>query len=908
MNRNVADFDYIFISLSETWLTDSIFSNELGLFNYKVFRCDRSSVTSVHNRGGGVLIAVRNDVSSQYLNITVCDFEQLFVKISYNALTYILCTVYFPPKSSVDSYKFFISNLENLVMTYPDCSFIVSGDFNLPGIDWSNDANGVTYSTSFSCNGRCIPESFAYLNFFQLNEVKNYYGSVLDLIFSSKYNMIIKRSDEYVVPEDRYHPTLVFETVLAPVTNTSELNHLYFDFNRADYVKIEQFLLSYNWNDTINSLNVNEATNALYDALHYCIIRFVPQVKFKKSKFPPWFSSDLKSLTIQKRKAHAAYRASMAPLDYSTFSLLRARYKFFSKKCYDSYIKRVETSFCTNPKSFWGFVRKNKKVSNMPSTVNLNGISSVDRTSMCELFSKHFSSVFSPVDINVDISSSGGLPYELPSSCNICLSDVESGLAKLRLTKSVGPDGLSGSFIYNLRSVLCFPLFLIYSKSLFEGVFPDIWKISSVTPIFKSGDITEVINYRPISIISHLAKLLESFVLQSIYRPINSIIIDEQHGFRPGRSVTTCNLIFTEYVFEAFSLHSQVDSIYLDFTKAFDRVNHRALLKVLLNLGFGEPLLSWFRSYLSERKQLVKINGICSSPVNVTSGVPQGGHLSPVLFALFINGIKDVVKYCELLIFADDIKLFLRINSTDDCELLQYDLNSVARWARGLGLELSIPKCHTMTYTRSCEYITFKYSVNDFALKYSGDCVMDLGISFDRSLTFQTHIEKVTCKALKLLGFIKRISADFKLSSSLKTLYCSFVRSVLEYGLVIWDPCTLDGSCQLERVQRKFLKFATFALHIECAPHEYEPVLQRLCLSTLCDRRKQGNLAFLSKLLNGEVDAPVLLSKVNFRVPTFYSRFSVPFRVPFSRSNYLSNCPTVRMMKLANEDPLFLSS
>ena len=174
-------------------------------------------------------------------------------------------------------------------------------------------------------------------------------------------------------------------------------------------------------------------------------------------------------------------------------------------------------------------MQKNKKVSNMPSTVNLNGISSVDRTSMCELFSKHFSSVFSPVDINVDISSSGGLPYELPSSCNICLSDVESGLAKLRLTKSVGPDGLSGSFIYNLRSVLCFPLFLIYSKSLFEGVFPDIWKFSSVTPIFKSGDITEVINYRPISIISHLAKLLESFVLQSIYRPINSIIIDEQH-------------------------------------------------------------------------------------------------------------------------------------------------------------------------------------------------------------------------------------------------------------------------------------------------------------------------------------------------------------------------------------------
>jgi len=112
---------------------------------------------------------------------------------------------------------------------------------------------------------------------------------------------------------------------------------------------------------------------------------------------------------------------------------------------------------------------------------------------------------------------------------------------------------------------------------------------------------------------------------------------------------------------------------------------------------------------------------------------------------------------------------------------------------------------------------------------------------------------------------------------SLKTLYCSFVRSVLEYGIIIWEPCTIDGSCQLERVQRTFLKFAAFALGIECAPNEYEPVLQRLRLSTLCDRRKQGNLTFLSKLINGEVDAPFRLSKVNFRVPTYCSWSSSHF-------------------------------
>jgi hypothetical protein len=160
---------------------------------------------------------------------------------------------------------------------------------------------------------------------------------------------------------------------------------------------------------------------------------------------------------------------------------------------------------------------------------------------------------------------------------------------------------------------------------------------------------------------------------------------------------------------------------------------------------------------------------------------------------------------------------------------------------------------------------------------------------------------------LKLLGFVKRISAEFKLSSSLKTLYCSFVRSVLEYGVIIY-PCPFDGSSQLERVQRKFLKFAAFALRIECQPYEYQPVLQCLHLSTLSDRRKQANLSFLTKLINGDVDSPVLLSKLNFRVPCFYSRCSFPFLIPFSRCNYLKNRPIVRMTKLANEDSLFLSA
>lgn len=131
-----------------------------------------------------------------------------------------------------------------------------------------------------------------------------------------------------------------------------------------------------------------------------------------------------------------------------------------------------------------------------------------------------------------------------------------------------------------------------------EGVFPDIWKVSSVTPIFKSGDRTDVKNYSPISIRNHIAKIFESLVYNSGLKSVENMLINEQYGFHPGRSTTTCNITFIDYVMDAFSKRSQVDVIYTDFTKAFDRLNHNSLLKILSSSGFGEPLLSWFASYL----------------------------------------------------------------------------------------------------------------------------------------------------------------------------------------------------------------------------------------------------------------------------------------------------------------------
>jgi len=203
--------------------------------------------------------------------------------------------------------------------------------------------------------------------------------------------------------------------------------------------------------------------------------------------------------------------------------------------------------------------------------------------------------------------------------CNYLFRDITPNV------NSIGPDGLFGTFLYNIRSVLCILLWLIFRRSMDDVIFPSMLKISSVTPVYKYGDKSDVMNYRPISILNHIAKLFEHLVLKSIQPSVDSMLVDEQYGFRPGRSAVSNLIVFNNFVLEAFENHSHVDVVFTDFAKAFDRVDHTILIDILYKSGFGEPILSWFKSYVSDRVQWVKVLGFKSAAVPVPSGVPQGG-------------------------------------------------------------------------------------------------------------------------------------------------------------------------------------------------------------------------------------------------------------------------------------------
>lgn len=230
-------------------------------------------------------------------------------------------------------------------------------------------------------------------------------------------------------------------------------------------------------------------------------------------------------------------------------------------------------------------------------------------------------------------------------------------------SKGAGPDMIPNLVLKALSDVFVTPLNILFNSSLQAGTFPTEWKHSFIVPIFKNGERSSCANYRGISLLSAIPKLFEKLVCVHLESALGSLLNPSQHGFRTGRSTTTNLTIFVDYVLNGMANGGQVDAVYTDFSKAFDKVNHHLLLNKLRLKGVSGVLLQWIESYLSARTQSVRIGSTLSRNIQSCSGVPQGSHLGPLFFAVFVDDLCDELENCDFLFYADDLKIFRRISS-----------------------------------------------------------------------------------------------------------------------------------------------------------------------------------------------------------------------------------------------------
>lgn len=866
--------------------------------------------------GGGVLLAINHAFETHELfPPNGQSVEQIWAAVLFRNCTIYIGVAYVPPDltnapSVIDQH---ISSLNWITdLMEPKDNIVLLGDYNLPGIKWIINSSNYLYPDSLHSSANYQTErlldSFSFAGLCQINGILNENSRILDLCFASTemvHNATVSEAPSPLVKSSHHHPSLLISLRVSPplvFANTAEV--ICYNYSKADFSSMNAFLLNTNWDAIFNVNDVDSATLKLSHVLLNAIDNFVPKKRNEGNLHPPWTNHHLKRLKSIKRFTLRKFSRYRNNVWKSRYVVANNEYRRLNKTLFTRYHKRIQATLKHNPKFFWNYVNDQKNESGLPTVMLRGDTEASNKHDICELFRSQFSSVFvnNPVDHEQIAVAIRNVPHltSVGSSPFIDAYVVEDACKKLNYSVNPGPDGIPSAILKKCSKSLSLPLSQLFNRTIQSGVFPKSWKYSFVFPVFKKGSKRDVKNYRGIACLCALSKLLEIIVLDFISHACKNYIVEQQHGFVPKRSTSTNLVAYTSFIIRSLQSRQQVDAVYTDFSAAFDTINHRIAIAKLQRLGFNGPFLNWMESYLVGRQMSVKIGSTISMPFRVTSGVPQGSHLGPYIFLLYLNDVNFTLK-CFKLSYADDFKLYYPVNRMVDAVFLQSQIDVFYEWCDANMMILNATKCSVISFSRKRSGVRYGYKLLDTTLQRV-ECIKDLGIILDSKLTFRDHISYITSKASKTLGFVFRLTKHFKDVYCMKALYCALVRSILEYASVVWSPYYQNGIQRIEAVQRKFLKYCLRNLPWRDPLNlpSYENRCNLIDINLLSNRRNVAKASFISDLLQSHIDSPELLRLVNLNIRGHNLRTNDFLHVPLSRTNYGYNEPMSSMCRTFN--------
>lgn len=820
------------VVISETWLSDKISSDEIVPPGYKLYRRDRVS------RGGGVAVVAKENIAVTFMD-QIPNHESLFLNVKILGFTFLLCAVYRPPDAA-DSY---LEELYDFLLPHRNRNVIITGDFNLPDIDWKQ-FRSEKYAT---CN--VVLDILLAMNLDQVVQEPTRENAVLDLFFISQK---FSNGTLTIEPGISDHRLLLFSWS-APHAASARIASLAYirDYVRADDESIidymERKLVYHDFED------VHFLWKRFKEVVNHCTEHFVPMKRVRKGRRNPWISREIIQIKRKLKrlcKQHKTGTQTFRELKHSlTAKIALAKGKYF-KTTLPEYIKN-------DPQKFWRFLSNRK---DCIKEVKFDGELVTDEVVIAKCFNEYFQSVFindsDTTATSVSNSSIGDVPV-------VSVEGVLKMLRNLKIRKSAGPDGLSNVFLNRYADQIAEYMTRIFQVSLQSGDVPEDWHNARVVPIHKKGDKCSVGNYRPVSVTCTSCKFLEHIVAGEIldFLTMNNILSQHQHGFRRGMSTVT-QLVTTVHEFAAILDRSgQVDVLLLDFCKAFDKVSHAKLLHKLSVLGLPQYLVNWITAYLRKRSQFVDINGCLSPTLAVLSGVPQGSVLGPLLFIIFINDITEILpESVSIRLFADDCIIFKEINSINDHEVLQESLLKIDQWCGDSKMQLNASKSVLLRISRKQQPSVFEYRLNQSVIPQVTQ-YRYLGVTLTNDLTWTAHITDISSSAFRKLCVLRRKIKDTP--SNIKLLaYLALVRPKLEYACALWDPYTKKDIHQLERIQRKAVRF----IFGKYRRHEaISELMQNNQITPLETRRKIARLFFLQS---------ILCKRMNITPPSFLGQLT----------------------------------
>ena len=843
MSENKVDI----LGISETWLTNDINDSIVSIPNYNIVRSDNPNFVKKH----GVAVYIKCSLKFQVINISL-NVIILFL-VSHNIF---IILIYRPPSYTELENQ---SLLNCLIDFCSNKEVVLMGDFNLPSLCWHLDDISSHYISPVD---RLFYECFVHLGLVQIVREGTHFpsGHILDLFFVTDSERIGSCVVLAPLPRCCHAPILcsyVFQNL--SILNEYSSKRQTRLWTRGNYNAIRQVLLNTDWYFELNELPPDLQFDRLLSLLHPLINRYIPLKTTERLAKPPWNTNPPRSLKRERSNAWQRYKNLRFSFGrnhndvltaWQNYTLVNEQILNFAVQSQKDYELSISRQVNTQPKLFHSYIKHRKVCRPSIGPIKLpNGQITDDPVVMANNFVLSFARVF-----NSEILSQPK-PHQ---TCNnhadqiiVTPAVVESIICSINLNSSMGEDGIHPRFLYSLRDILSIPLSIICKSSLQTGILPAQWLISIVVPIFKKSHRYDPLNYRPISLTSIPCKILEKLIVCHLteYFDSNNILIPQQYGFRTRYS-TVDQLIRTySDITSMIDQGKVVDLVFMDYTKAFDRVCHRTLLCKLRSIGIGGCLLGWLNAFLMKRTMKVRVGDCFSDPVYVTSGVPQGSVLGPLLFLIYINHVASDVL-CYFKIFADDTKLYLghsRFNFDDSLDEFQVSIDALVNTSLSWGLEMNTDKCVVMRLGCKSSSIPFSgmspYHINgcpiNFVYSHS-----DLGVTVDRNLKFHSHIIKRAAMANGITTNLLTCTLN-RNSEFLMNIYLSHIRPLMEYGSALWNVGYLGDLRMMERVQRRWTREVEGFQNLS-----YRERLEKLDLFSFQGRLLRSDLIMVYKILH----------------------------------------------------------
>ena len=901
------------VCLTETWFDGSVSPKDFVPEGYNIIRHDRSEMFKTKyakKNGGGVAIIYKDHIKIQKISLLTDPVEEILwirVKTKYN---FLLGVLYRPEYTDILKENGEESLLETNIRTATETArnIVLLGDFN---INYGNQNDHLTQKLENICSTNGLSQQIVNPTRIDSCTGKQ---TILDHIWINKEFVPIKSAGTCLGLSDHLATYIKINTQMEREEKTVIYRN-FKEYNQEEFcTALQEAIENSEINHSITvEKNVHTAMKLLANAINNTLDCFAPiQERKIISRFNPipWYNSELKKLLEQKNNLLKDFYQYGLEVLKKPIKMLNNKIVHLKRKLKSNYLTKKLKDAKDNPKEYWKII--NSVIGTDSKTEHIEP--DMMTQERADNYNQYFANVGQEIlkELNLNIS-----PSELKGSEGFAFQpETNESIIKLidvlKPDVATGRDGISSKIIKDSKVIIAPVLTKIINLGYSTNTFPNSMKEAAIRPIHKKDDSNIISNYRPISILPCLSKIFERSASNQLikYLEDHNLLSPSQHAYRKMHGTKTCLFQVINYVQELLDNKNLVAIVSLDLSKAFDAINHEMLLEKLKKLGLSESALYWMKSYLSERRQCTKFSTVTSKDEKVTSGVPQGSILGPLLFICFSNDLYEALEdKCKAFSYADDSQLILQSKSKKELKRKIEEIIKLSHsWYSSNCMKANQAKTEILivnTQNINSKYLKIKVvEKGKVKMLTPSKSIKILGVIIDENLNWKKQILYVKKHATNTIRKLHRINHLLPVDVRIQ-LYNSLVVPHFDYCDIIWAGCGAESARKLQVSQNFAIRSLTGAKKRDSASKSFEKVK----FLKLNQRREIHEVVFAHKSLLHQHPNDICEKYIK-QCPTSNTRSSknAILNYPSHNTHKYETCPFYRTITSWNNIPSHITT